>query len=272
MSTKILPLPVKPKLHNSLDWFIHDHDMLMPALDALEEAVQTGQQPSQALLRHLHDHMAEHFGLEETVLFPAVPFKPSVVLLLAEHDMLWQHWHTMAQACQTQADTWPESVQAYKQKMQAHMHEENACLLPSCQRDMPLENLLKLQRQLDMAQLKKNWQPRPPLPRKATLLPMADSDRLHYRIQPDCRVEWVSMPKGQQIKPHFSPHAQTVLLLSGQVLLTTPDWSGLLTHAGQAVQLDPVVTVALNAQDHSRLLLIKAPVVYPDLRLETYAT
>jgi quercetin dioxygenase-like cupin family protein/hemerythrin-like domain-containing protein len=265
MPTDTLPLPAKNKLHTSLDWFIQDHDLLIPALDALLAAVEAQQPPSQALLRHIHDHMAEHFGLEETVLFPVVPFKPSVVLLLAEHDQLWQLWQGMAIACQAITANWPEAVQAFCHKMHTHIHEENACLLPSCQRDMPLELLLKLHRQLEQAQLNKHWQPRAPLPRKATLLPMADSDRLHYRIQPDCRVEWVSMPKGQQIKPHVSPHAQTVLLLSGQVMLTTPDWSGLLSHAGQAVQLDPVVMLAIDAQDHSRLLLLKAPVVYPTL-------
>jgi hemerythrin-like domain-containing protein len=153
----------KPRpLHSALAWFVNDHALLEPALEALSHCVATQTLPSQALLQHLNDHMAEHFGLEETVLFPAVPFTPSVMLLLAEHDTLWQAWHAMAQACHSHQPNWPDTVNAYLHLMRHHMHEEDACLFPSCQRDMPIEHLLHLHRKLEHAQLRKNWVERAP--------------------------------------------------------------------------------------------------------------
>jgi hemerythrin-like domain-containing protein len=261
-----------PAMAPGLAWFVQDHDTLLPALEALKLCVAHQQVPSKALLLHVQDHMAEHFGLEETVLFPMVPFAPSAVMLVAEHDALWQLWHAMHQACAGLNANWPQTVDAFCQRMQAHMHEENACLLPSCERDMTASDKARLWRALEQAQLSTvtRWVERPALSYGVQLLanPIGPLTKPSYTITPHCRAEWVTLPGGPGLRSHCSPHAQQITVVSGQVQVVTPTWQGTLT-AGQpnCLHLDPMVPLAVTASAQTSVcLVLKLPVVYPALQ------
>jgi quercetin dioxygenase-like cupin family protein len=255
------------ELSEGLAYFKADHDALEPALHTLSDCATHNTLPGILLIQHIYDHMAEHFGLEEQALFPHVPFLPSAVLLIAEHDDLWRLWYAMQQACTQDAIDWPTHVNTFVARMRGHMHEENACLLPACERDMTAMAKRAVARALEALQTPPNrqWQPRPVIARGVTHLADAaphNPQKLSCTVQHNCQVVWVTMPKAQGMKTHVSPHAQTWVVLSGTVTAESLEWSGTLL-PGEGLAVDPVVPISLTAKRNAQLLCIKQPVVLP---------
>lgn len=225
----------------------------------------------QSLYLALTADLELHFALEEQGLFETVSQYRSMMLMEVEHDDLLDLHRELGEALKglsenTQAlEEAKAGFNTFKERLLAHMYEEEAGIFPMVLRWLEPEEQQKVLRRF--SELQARYQKERPRLRRPTPGYDIETTRLFQAVERPIRydtlyerehtqVQHLALQAEQTLSTHWAGQHQCIVLIAGKVLLETQGATETLT-PGACVQLESQRRFSIKALDESHLLIFK---------------
>lgn len=234
-----------------------------------------GNVPSWLSIRKLYGLLAQdlqrHFALEEQALFSVLNQYRTMMLMEVEHDDLLALQADFAAHLSGVTEHVPNneavltSFAAFRERLYAHMVEEERGIFPLAEAKLEPEEKLKVLRLYN--ELLERWQsdtlslnrPAPGFQVSGSEL-FAPVDRpMAYQTlyeREHTSIQHIRLQAGQKQSPHWAGQHQCIIVLSGQVVFETATESHTLV-SGDRVNADSRLVFSLAAIKDTQLLVFK---------------
>lgn len=257
---------------------IAQHAETRRLLESLEERLQafTSIQCDLASVEALYEaivlDLGQHFVLEEQGLFETVNQYRSMILMEVEHDDLLMLQDVLGKAIKTlqhypavSLEEAEKCFKAFKERLLAHMWEEEAGIFPLIQRWLEPEEQQKVLRRFSELQESLRHQqaqlhrPTPGFEIMPTKFFQPVTKPIGYETlyeREHALIQHLALQAGQSLAPHWAGQHQCILLLSGSVLFETQEHKQELI-PGMMTRLESRLLFSLKALEESHLVVFK---------------
>ena len=250
---------------------IADHRACEMALSELEALIQQGV-PYETLLSAfvaLKLDLYRHFAAEEVALFPVLSMYRPMVLLEVEHEDLLTALHAFEEALQHQSESMPDKFAAFNQTLRAHIYEEDSGVFSLAEEALEPEEKALVARKLSEAMRHFADHPEAAIPALHRGKPVASlkpgmlfaktASPISYKeifAAEQTSLHRIRLKAGQGLKRHWGAQHQCLLVLEGELTLTT-DAETRTLKIGDQVNLSPKCPFALQTEPGCEVLLLK---------------
>lgn len=243
-----------------------DHETTRILLKQLQEGVQQENSITQLMqtLNMFKQTLAHHYACEQLGLFPVLNLYRPMVLLEVEHDDLTQAQEQFEIALQQK--NWSviqTTFNLFADSLNGHMLEEERGVFPLADTLLEPEERQLVERKISeisaLTSLPTLNTPEPIYQKKHYWQEFEPSKPIRFQTLFDTeqtQVQQIQLTAGEELKRHWSPQHQCLLLLSGELLFITDQQTERLT-AGAQISLSPHLWFSLQAIQSSELFIIK---------------
>lgn len=218
--------------------------------------------------------LQQHYVLEEQGLFETVNQYRSMILMEVEHDDLLALQNTLGEALSTlkdeagpiEPDPLKQRFLSFQERLLAHMQEEEKGIFPLIQRWLEPEEQQKVLRRFSELQAAMKHQhpqlvrPVPQFKIRPTQIFQEITRPVSYETlyeREHTLIQHLTLQAGKTLASHWAGQHQYILVLSGSILLETPQQEPHELQPGMTAQLDSRLWFSLKAIQDSHLIVFK---------------